>query len=122
MDPTIEKISTNASLGVILVIMAWQLPNIIKLFLEHRKEVAVEMNGQTKAHSETIDKLIAATQEQNEKLIEKFDKRFEKIEEAITTLANTQIQNQEIIKQLLGVGGGRLNEQRPLPAGHPVST
>lgn len=119
MEPNqLEKISTNISLGAVLIVMAWQLPGIIKLFLEHRKEVAVEMNGQTAKHAETIERLIEASREQSKELIDKFDKRFEKIEEAITTLANTQIQNQEIIKQLLG---GRTLEQRPLPAGHSVS-
>jgi hypothetical protein len=81
--------------------MAWQLPTIIRLFLEHRKEVAVEMNGQAKSHMDTVDKILSANSTQSKEMLEKFDKRFESVEDSIQKLFELQCRNQEIIKDTL---------------------
>lgn len=102
MDPTlVDKIVSNGTIGGVLILMAWQLPTLIKLFLEHRKEVAVEMNGQTTTNAATVDKILTANKLQVDQLIEKFDKRFENIEDAIQELAKAQVMNQQIIKDTL---------------------
>lgn len=115
MDPTlVDKIVSNGTIGGVLILMAWQLPTLIKLFLEHRKEVAVEMNGQTSSHAAIVDKVLAANKAQVDNLIEKFDKRFEKVEAAIEKLADAQLKNQEIIKGTLDLLRERFNGQRPV--------
>lgn len=115
MDPgLIDKIVSNGTIGGVLILMAWQLPTLIKLFLEHRKEVAVEMNGQTKTNAETVDKILAANKLQTDNLIDKFDKRFEKVEVAIEKLAEAQLKNQEIIKGALDLLKEKSNGQRPV--------
>jgi hypothetical protein len=113
MEPqTLDKIVSNGTIGGVLILMAWQLPTLIRLFLEHRKEVAVEMNGQTNTYATTVDKILAANKEENRAFVEKLDNRMEKIEDSLKKLADAQVANQEIIKDSLALLREKSNGQR----------
>lgn len=114
MEPQLlDKIVSNGTIGGVLILMAWQLPTLIRLFLEHRKEVAVEMNGQTTTYAETVDKILAANKEENRAFVDKVDGRMESIEKAIEKLATAQVANQDIIKDTLAMLREKNYVQRP---------
>lgn len=92
-----EKLIQNVTIGGVLMLIVWQLPTLIKLFMENRKEVAVEMNSQSKIHADNLDKILKNYDEKHTDLVERFEKRFENVEETLKELCKNVAQNQEVI-------------------------
>jgi hypothetical protein len=92
-----ERLVQNVTIGAVLMLIVWQLPTLIKLFMENRKEVAIEMHDQTKMHVQSLDRILENFDEKHQDLVERFETRFQAVEKTLQDLCKNLAENQQVI-------------------------
>jgi hypothetical protein len=120
LDPVLtDKMLTNTSLGLIVLIFVWRLPTIVTLIsqmvemtFKYRKEIAEIMEKQSNTFASTLDKI-------TEKF-EAHDLKLESLDNTVKNLCMNIEANQQAIKAVLDEIKGGKNEKRPGNEGHTV--